>query len=97
MTAPANPVAQTLRHMAALYREPGLIERDHRDRRQQRDEVQIVREVQAACSALATATTSWSTFLPRPAAVEAARSTVQGLARLLAELAALQAEGRRDG
>jgi hypothetical protein len=46
----------------------------------------ILREIDAATAALATATRSWSTFLPRPAALDDVQSTIHGLNRLCAEL-----------
>jgi hypothetical protein len=55
-----------------------------------REEIAVVREFNDAVRALSKNAEAWSAFLPRPAAVESARSTVAGLHRLLTELAALQ-------
>jgi hypothetical protein len=64
--------------------------RAHREPRKARDQLTVTREAADAARALAVTTSAWLAILPRPAAVDNARSTVAGLSRLLAELAALQ-------
>jgi len=61
-----------------------------------RTEPLVAREAAQAAEALATTLRGWTTFLPRPAALQEARSTVAGLGNLLAELAALQQGGPPD-
>ena len=48
----------------------------------------LLREIEAAGAALAATTQSWSTFLPRPAALDEAQAAAHGLQRLIGELRA---------
>ncbi len=63
--------------------------------RRTRSRIEIVKEAHDAARALATATESWTTFLPRDAAIESVHVCVTGLGRLLSELRAAQ-EGSRE-
>jgi hypothetical protein len=56
-----------------------------------RDDSEIIAEVIAGAEALSTSLRAWRTEPPHTSVVAAARSTVTGLQRLLAELAATQA------
>lgn len=64
---------------------------DHRAQQQarghrQRSLTELLGELDNGASSLATTVTTWKTFLPRPAAMDEAERSLEGLLRLVREL-----------